>query len=98
MQYNNFLILCLHVDHLIYTGTHPTMIEKFKKAMIKEYEMTDLGTMKYFLGIQIKQSSGRIFLSQDKYAEDLVKKFNMSDCKPLAIPMAINVGYTNGNQ
>ena len=89
-QGNNFLILCLYVDDLIYTGTHPTMIEEFKKAMMKEYEMTDLGTMKYFLGIQIKQSPGRIFLSQEKYAEDLLKKFNMGECKPLATPMAIN--------
>ena len=57
---------------------------------MKEYEMTDLGIMKYFLGIQIKQSPGRISLSQEKYAEDLFKKFNMSECKLLTIPMVIN--------
>ena len=83
----NFLILCLYVDDLIYTGTDPRMIEEFKKAMMSEYEMTDLGAMKYFLGMQVKQSSGKIFLSQEKYAEDLLKKFNMSDCKPMATPM-----------
>ena len=53
----------MYVNDLIYIGTHPTMIEELKKAMMKEYEMTGLGTMKYFLGIQIKQSPGRIFLS-----------------------------------
>ena len=52
------------------------MIEEFKKDMMKEYEITNLGTMKYFLGIQVKQSRGRIFLSQEKYAEDLLKKYN----------------------
>jgi len=59
----DFLILCLYVDDLIYTGTNPKMIEEFKKAMMSEYEMTDLGLMKYFLGIQVKQSPGQIFLS-----------------------------------
>ncbi|XP_057249968.1 uncharacterized mitochondrial protein AtMg00810-like [Beta vulgaris subsp. vulgaris] len=57
---------------------------------MSEYEMTDLGAMKYFLGMQVKQSPGRIFLSQEKYADDLLKKFNMSECKPLATPMALN--------
>ncbi|KMT04001.1 hypothetical protein BVRB_8g187060 [Beta vulgaris subsp. vulgaris] len=58
--------------------------------MMSEYEMTDLGAMKYFLGMQVKQSPGKIFLSQEKYADDLLKKFNMSECKPLATPMALN--------
>ena len=81
---HDFLILCLYVDDLIYMGTNPRMLEDFKKAMMSKYEMTDLGAMKYFLGMQVKQSSGRIFLSQEKYAEDMLKKLNMSDCKPMA--------------
>ncbi|XP_019108303.1 uncharacterized mitochondrial protein AtMg00810-like [Beta vulgaris subsp. vulgaris] len=66
------------------------MIKEFKKVMMSEYEMTDLGAMKYFLGLQVKQSPGRIFLSQEKYADNLLKKFNMSECKPLATTMALN--------
>uniref|UniRef100_A0A803M610 Reverse transcriptase Ty1/copia-type domain-containing protein n=1 Tax=Chenopodium quinoa TaxID=63459 RepID=A0A803M610_CHEQI len=77
-------------DDLIYMGTNPRLIEEFKKAMMSEFEMTDLGEMKYFLGMQVKQSQGRIFLSQEKYAEDMLKKFNMRDCKPMATPMATN--------
>ena len=65
-------------------------MEEFKKAMMQEYEMTDLGLMRYFLGMQVKQRPGQIFISQEKYADDLLKKFNMQDCKPLAIPMAMN--------
>ncbi|XP_019102905.2 secreted RxLR effector protein 161-like [Beta vulgaris subsp. vulgaris] len=57
---------------------------------MSEYEMTDLGAMKYFLGMQVKQCPGRIFLSQKKYADELLKKFNMSECKPLATPMSLN--------
>ena len=45
----DFLILYLYVDDLIYTGSNQKMIEEFKKTMMSEYEMTDLGLMKYFL-------------------------------------------------
>ncbi|KAL0410959.1 UNVERIFIED_CONTAM: Retrovirus-related Pol polyprotein from transposon TNT 1-94 [Sesamum latifolium] len=45
--------------------------------------------MRYFLGIQVKQSPGRIFLSQEKYIDDLLKKFKMSHCKPISTPMAL---------
>lgn len=90
MQGNHFLILCLYVDDLIYTGNNSQMMEEFKKAMMQEYEMTDLGLMRYFLGMQVKQRPGQIFISQEKYADDLLKKFNMQDCKPLATPMAMN--------
>ncbi|XP_006593273.1 uncharacterized protein LOC114379003 [Glycine soja] len=65
-------------------------MEEFKKAMMQEYEMIDLGLMRYFLGMQVKQRPGQIFISQEKYADDLLKKFNMQDCKPLATPMAMN--------
>ena len=87
---SDFIIVCLYVDDLIYTGTNPMMMEEFKKAMMNEYEMTDLGLMKYFLGIQVRQSKGEIFISQEKYTEDLLKKFNMSKCKPVTTPMAVN--------
>ena len=59
---NNFLIVCLYVDDLIYASTNSVMVEEFKKAMIKEYEMTYLGLMKHFLGIQVQQSKGEIFI------------------------------------
>lgn len=61
----DFLIVCLYVDDLIYTGTNAGMVEEFQNAMMKEYEMIDLGLMKYFLGIQVKQSKGEIFISQE---------------------------------
>ncbi|XP_014624146.1 secreted RxLR effector protein 161-like [Glycine max] len=65
-------------------------MEEFKKAMMQEYEMTDLGLMRYFLGMQVKQRPEQIFISQEKYADDLLKKFDMQDCKPLVTPMAMN--------
>ena len=59
----DFLLVCLYVDDLIYAGKNPKMVAEFKEAIMKEYEMTDLGPMKYFLGIQVRQCKGEIFIS-----------------------------------
>lgn len=64
---------------------------------MEEYEMTDLGLMRYFLGIQVKQSKEGIFISQEKYAEDLLKKFDMLNCKPVATPMAVNEKHSRND-
>ena len=50
----DFLVICLYVDDLIYMVTNMKMVEDFKKAMMKEFEMTDLDLMKYFLGFQVQ--------------------------------------------
>ena len=55
-----------------------------------EFEMTNLGLMKYFLGMQVRQNPGQIFVSKEKYAADLLKKSNMLDCNPLSTSMATN--------
>ena len=47
------LIVCLYVDDLIYTGSNTAMFESFKKSMMAEFEMSDLGMMHYFLGIEV---------------------------------------------
>ncbi|TXG53197.1 hypothetical protein EZV62_022366 [Acer yangbiense] len=86
----DFLMLCLYVDDLIYTGTNANLLEEFKQTMIKEYEMIDLGLMRYFLGIQVQQSKGEFFISQGKYLEDLLKRFHMTNCKPVTTPIASN--------
>jgi hypothetical protein len=86
----DFLMVCLYVDNLIYAGTSKNMVAEFKTTMMKEFKISDLGLMRYFLGIQVKQSPGKIFISQEKYVTDLLKKFHMSKCKPVTSPMAAN--------
>lgn len=54
------------------------------------FEMTDLGLMKYFLGLEIAQTSLDIFISRVKYAGDILKKFKLNKCKKTAIPPALN--------
>jgi len=54
------------------------IVAEFKTVMMKEFEMSDLGLMRNFLGIQVKRFPAKIFISQEKYVTDLLKKFNMS--------------------
>ena len=81
------LITCLYVDDLILTGNNPSMFEEFKKAMTREFEMTDIGLMSYYLGIEVKQKEEGVFISQEGYARELLKKFKMNDCKPVSTPI-----------
>ena len=71
-------------------GTNIKMVEDFKKAMMKEFEMTDLGLVKYVLGFQVWQSKGEVFICQEKYIEDLLKTFHMATCKLVSTPMSFN--------
>jgi len=68
-------IVCLYVDDLIFTGNDVVIFMEFKKSMMIEFEMSDLGMMHYFLGIEVMQSANRIFISQKKYVQDILDRF-----------------------
>lgn len=70
-----FLVVCLYVDDLIYTSNDESMINAFKKNMMSEFEISDLGLMHYFLGIDVMQSSIGVFISQRKYALEILNRF-----------------------
>lgn len=57
------LLVCLYVDDIIYMGTSSRLVENFKKQMMNRFEMTDLGLLHYFLGLEITQSTRGITLS-----------------------------------
>ena len=61
-----------------------------KNKIAEEFEMKDLGLMHYFLGLEISQSSEEIFLNQGNYAVEILKRFNMLECKVMATPMDSN--------
>ncbi|XP_026428232.1 uncharacterized protein LOC113324112 [Papaver somniferum] len=58
---------CLYVDNLIFTGNSSEMINEFREDMMKEFEMTDLGLMSYFLGIEVQQTERGVFINQQRY-------------------------------
>ncbi|OMO69396.1 Integrase, catalytic core [Corchorus capsularis] len=88
---SGILIVCLYVDDLIFTGNNPKMFEEFKRAMNREFEMTDLGLMSYYLGIEVKQMEEGIFITQENYAREVLKKFNMSNCNPVNTPVECGI-------
>ncbi|KAH9750688.1 hypothetical protein KPL71_013969 [Citrus sinensis] len=84
---NEILVVSLYVDDLLVTRSSKELIDRFKEEMKDVFEMTDLGKMTFFLGIQVHQKENEIFLCQQKYAKEVLKKFNMEECKPTATPM-----------
>lgn len=81
------LIVSIYVDDLIYTGNDIGMMLKFKKSMMHAFDMTDLGKMRFFLGIEALQKTKGIFVCQRKYTKDVLKKFAMSESKPVQSPI-----------
>jgi hypothetical protein len=84
------LILVLYVDDLFLTGDKK-LIDGCKRELASQFEMKDLGLMHYFLGLEVWQRSDEIFLSQGKYIVEILKKFEMMDCKSMTTPMTIHL-------
>ena len=81
------LIVSLYVDDLIYTGNCEELFEEFKCSMKKNFSMTNLGKMKYFLGVEVIQNAKGIFIHQQKYAKEVLSKFGMEDCNLVCNPI-----------
>ncbi|KAL4031555.1 hypothetical protein IC575_009840 [Cucumis melo] len=67
------------------------LCDDFKNSMKNEFEMSDMGLIHYFLGIEVNQNEGEIVISQQKYAHDLLKKFRMENASPCNTPMDANL-------
>jgi hypothetical protein len=83
---NEPVILLLYVDDLFLTREEK-LIAKCKQRLASEFEMKDLGLMHYFLGLELWQSPKRIFLNQGKYMVEILKRFDMLECKSMNTPM-----------
>jgi hypothetical protein len=81
------LLLGVYVDDLIVTGAELQEIVKFKQEMMNKFRMSDLGLLTYYLGIEVTQSSGKIFLCQSAYANKLLERAGMVDCNATHVPM-----------
>lgn len=81
------LVIAVYVDDLFVTGASIKIINKFKAEMASQFEMSDLGLLTYYLGIEVTQHSGGITLSQKRYASKILEAAGMKDCNPAHIPM-----------
>ena len=84
-------ILIVYVDDIILTGDDRVEIEEIKGKLAKEFEMKDLGTLRYFLGIEVARNKTGISVSERKYVLNLLKETGMMGCKPANIPIDPNL-------
>jgi hypothetical protein len=90
----HLIILFLYIDDLILTGSDSKLLNHVKTNLKKKFEKTDLGFLHYFLGLHVLQTNEGIFLSQSKYACDLLRRFHMDDCKLTPSPFQFGVKIT----
>ncbi|GJU87916.1 retrovirus-related pol polyprotein from transposon TNT 1-94 [Tanacetum coccineum] len=84
----DILLVQIYVDDIIFGSTNPKFSKRFEKLMHSRFEMSLMGEMKFFLGLQIHQSPRGIFINQAKYALEILKKHGMEKCDTVGTPMA----------
>ncbi|GKB10604.1 ribonuclease H-like domain-containing protein [Tanacetum coccineum] len=79
--------LLIYVDDIVLTASSTDLLQRIFSSLYKEFEMTDLGALNYFLGISIMHDSTGMFLSQKKYALELLERAHMANCNPTRMPV-----------
>ncbi|KAD0053224.1 hypothetical protein E3N88_44863 [Mikania micrantha] len=82
------LLVQIYVDDIIFASSDPKLCDDFTKLMTTNFEMSAMGELQFFLGLQIKQKPDGIFIHQSKYTKELLKKFDLHNCKPCSNPMS----------
>ena len=85
----NMIIIEVYVDDIIFGSDDERMSKEFAKLIQHEFEMSMLGEINFFLGLQIIQSTDGIFIHQTKYVNDMLRRFQFEDCKPVSTPMTV---------
>ncbi|XP_019184766.1 PREDICTED: uncharacterized protein LOC109179729 [Ipomoea nil] len=87
----NFLtILLVYVDDIVITGNDPTIITILKQYLAHQFQIKDLGLLKYFLGIEVERSPTGIFLNLRKYSLEILSDTGMLACKPASTPIEVS--------
>ncbi|KAI4370410.1 hypothetical protein MLD38_018764 [Melastoma candidum] len=84
------LIVQIYVDDIIFGSTNNTLCNEFAELMKGEFEMSMVGELTFFLGLQIRQTSEGTFIHQEKYTKQLLKKYELTNSKHLSTPMSTN--------
>lgn len=84
---HDILIVQIYVDDIIFGSTNESLCKDFSKLMQGEFEMSMMGELTFFLGLQVKKTKDRIFIRQAKYIKELIKRFGKVLAKLLATPM-----------
>ena len=84
---NDFLIVLVYVDDIIFGSNNASLIQWFASTMQSEFEMSMIGELSFFIGLQITRRSEGIFLSQEKYLREMLKRFQMEYSTPMSTPI-----------
>ncbi|GKF19076.1 copia protein, partial [Tanacetum coccineum] len=74
-------------DDIIFSSTKKSLCTEFEKMMHKKFQMSFMGELTFFLGLQVQQKEDEIFISQDKFVTEILKKFGFTDVKTASTPM-----------
>lgn len=88
---NDFLIIAIYIDDFFVTGTLRKVIDQFKKDMSREFEMSDLGKLTYYLGIEVIQGADGIQIKQKGYPQGIITDTEMDSCNLTHVPMESNL-------
>ena len=94
MKNGNALIIRVYVDDLLVTGSSTADVKEFKMEMNAKFEMSDLGLLTYYLGIEVNQQNNSISLKQEAYVRNLLAKTRMLVCNPTKSPMELKTQLT----
>nr|GEV24845.1 uncharacterized mitochondrial protein AtMg00810-like [Tanacetum cinerariifolium] len=83
----HIMLIQIYVNDIIFGSTNPKCCTNFSKLMEKHFEMSMMGEIKCFLGLQVNQFSNEIFINQSKYILDILKRFRMENCDTVPISM-----------
>ena len=89
MHKDEMILVQVYIDDIIFGCTNDNLCKRFYKLMQSKYEMSMMGELTYFLGLQVNQKDDGIFICQSKYIQDLLKKYHLEDASSAKTPMAI---------
>ncbi|GJS31265.1 putative ribonuclease H-like domain-containing protein [Tanacetum coccineum] len=87
---DDILLVQVYVDDIIFKSTKKSLCDEFEGLMHKRFQMSSMGELTFFLGLQVQQKEDGIFISQDKYVADIMKKFDYVTVKTASTPMEPN--------
>ncbi|GKB87880.1 retrovirus-related pol polyprotein from transposon TNT 1-94 [Tanacetum coccineum] len=94
----DIMLVHVYVDDIIFGSTRKSWCDEFEALMKVRFQMSSMGELIFFLGFQVKQKTNRLFISQDKYVTEMLKKFDLASVKTAITPMETKMALTNDEE